>query len=243
MHVVSVALPKPRLIPLHELYTAQPLRALPRIKLRYNQPSRPTVIERDRLAVMRNRHQRIISQKFRNRQIGCKPVVVPVCQHELRPWRQPARPAHQFPRRNSLPNIPQPAPPRDAMKIGKHFNTRQFAEFLPVPLQHLPDSSEHPQLPRRQVDPRRPARIQDRPLPRSRLSRRNPLLTSRIRADHCPLRRILRCRYSLTLLSLFIHPEAHRCPGYDYPSETPVPGGRLRDSPLFRSNLRGHALK
>src|SRR3954463_6355735 len=49
--VVAVLLPEPGLVPGHERQPGHPLRALPEVQVRHEQPDRPTVLDRQRAAV------------------------------------------------------------------------------------------------------------------------------------------------------------------------------------------------
>src|SRR4051812_47810311 len=57
--VVAVLLPEPRLVARHERQLADPLRALPEVEVRHQQPDRSAVLDRQRLAVELPHHPRL----------------------------------------------------------------------------------------------------------------------------------------------------------------------------------------
>ena len=70
MHVVPVPLPKSSFVAIQQLQPGDPLRALPGVQLRDDQPRRPAVLLRQRLAIVQKRHQRVLGQKIGQRKIG-----------------------------------------------------------------------------------------------------------------------------------------------------------------------------
>ena len=66
----SRALPEARLVVRAQLEPAHPLRALPEVEVRHQQPRRAAVLRRERLAVVAERDPRLAAGDVRERQIG-----------------------------------------------------------------------------------------------------------------------------------------------------------------------------
>jgi len=60
---VPVPLPKSSFVAIQQLQARDPLRALPGVQLRYDQPRRPAMLFRQRLAIVQKRHQRVSARK------------------------------------------------------------------------------------------------------------------------------------------------------------------------------------
>lgn len=118
--VVAALLPESRPINGRQFHTLDPLRTLPGIQSRHYQAHRSAVVGVDRLSVVGIREQRIFSQKVRQREISRPFLVVCGRQCKSRLGFDPRQLEHRA-GRDSLPQVAQPRPPGDAMKVGKHL--------------------------------------------------------------------------------------------------------------------------
>src|SRR5439155_26000173 len=66
----------------------------------------------------------------------------------------------------------EPAPPRDAVDVGRDLDRRQLEKLLPRQTQRLLDLAEDTEVPRGEIRVRNAARVQDRPLVGQVLPRR-----------------------------------------------------------------------
>ena len=116
----------------------------------------------------------------------------------------------EFSGRDALPDIAEAAPAGDAVEVGKHAGVGQIEKFLPGKrgwLVHQPRKSE---LPPGQIDTGRAAGVQNGPLFRARLARRNAVGAVRVRADDYARRNIVRGGDAAGLVFTSVHEKTHR---------------------------------
>src|SRR5262249_62200003 len=68
--VIAVGLPESRRITVHEAQLPHPLRALPEVEVRHEEPGGAAVLGRERLTVVFHRHPRLAAGDIRERQGG-----------------------------------------------------------------------------------------------------------------------------------------------------------------------------
>src|SRR5581483_7719022 len=111
----------------------------------------------------------------------------------------------QLARGNTLPQVAQPRPLRHAVEVAEHFDPGKFGKFFPTPGNFFSHQSADPKAPSLQIECRRTACVQDRPLPSPRLAGWHSVRPLRIRADHHIGSKILPCRNLHTLRFALIH--------------------------------------
>src|SRR5262249_41647341 len=131
--VVAEGLPEARLIVLHELQPADPLRRLPEVEVRDQETRRAAVLRRQRLAVEAGRHQALATEQVVERQVGR--VAAVAVRHEVGRRRLlEARRREQVVDRDPLPDGSELAPLGHAVDVDREFSPRQRLELLPGPL-------------------------------------------------------------------------------------------------------------
>src|SRR5262245_19172287 len=168
--VVAVALPEPRLVVVQKLETAQPLGALPEVLRRDDEPKRPPVIGRQRLAVGLVREQRFGAFERRQRHVRSV-ALLGVRDHESR-GRPRLHELRKLAPVHALEGRVEPAPAGHAVDVDGHLGTRQRLEFVPAERDRILDLAEHTELPGGEVGPRHRAGVQHRPLLREVLAGR-----------------------------------------------------------------------
>src|SRR5262245_41824661 len=131
--VIAERLPEARLVVLHELQPADPLRRLPEVEVRDQETRRAAVLWRQRLAVEPGRHQALATAQILERQVGRVGAVA--VRHEVgrrRILKTGGR--EQVVDRDPLPDGSELAPFGHAMDVDRELGLRQRLKLLPGPL-------------------------------------------------------------------------------------------------------------
>src|SRR5688572_31245175 len=131
-HVIATFFPVARLIAFEEANAFDPLGRLPRVKLRDDQTNGTAVFGWNRLAVVCPGEERIVFQEILDWQVGGPTVVVSQGQNKFC-FRLYTCESCDFARRDSAPNVVQPGPARDAVKVGINAHRRQLHKLVERP--------------------------------------------------------------------------------------------------------------
>src|SRR5207245_1586233 len=169
VRVIPVALPEAQALLIEQQEATHPLHALPSIKMRHDQTQRPAMLGRERRAVVLESEENVGPLEVGEGDI-CRVAFFGQQQRELRPGLgfdelQNVRKEH------APPMIVEAAPARHAVKIGNHLGLRQGAKFFPREPQGLFDFAGNLKIPRRWIEDRDAAVVQNGPLQRERLTR------------------------------------------------------------------------
>src|SRR5258708_5600308 len=195
--VVAVALPESQSVFAQQHEPAPPLHAFPCVEMRHDQPHRPAVFRRQRLAVVLKREQHIRPQQIRQRDIR-RVTFLRHHQRKLR-LRLPLDHLHHIRKQHALPPIVQPAPARHAMKIRSHLRLRQRSKFFPAQPHRLFQQSRNLEVPLGRIKTRHTPVIHHRPFQRQRLPRRQPPLGLRLVLQFPPPAVPKQCHHHLPL--------------------------------------------
>src|SRR5438309_6914621 len=211
--VIAADLPESRSVDFEELERANPLGALPEVKLRNDEAARAPVLGFEALPVVPEGEEDVVVPKVRERDVG-RVALLAVNHHGDR-LRPDAHATKDFWNRDALPPIVEPTPARHAMNVGRDFDPRQVEEFLPRPGKLFLDQAEASKRPGLQVDPGRGSVREHGPLFREHLTGRQAL--ARLRLDHLRTTPVARARFP------HFAPESDRLPLWKPPDPTEAP--------------------
>src|SRR3954465_8196756 len=126
--VVAVALPEPRLVAREELQAAQPLRALPEVTRRDDEPERPPVVGLERFAVGFPRDQRLVVLERLERDVG-REALLRLGEHEA-PARLRPDERREFTPVDAAEARVEPAPARDAVDVDGDLRLRERLQLV-----------------------------------------------------------------------------------------------------------------
>src|SRR3954453_12107426 len=170
--VVAVALPEPRLVGREELEAAQPLRALPEVTRRDDEPERPPMLGLERFAVGFPRDQRLVVLERLPREAGGE-TLLRLREHEARARLRADERGELTPADAAEARV-EPAPTRDAVNIDRDLGLRQRLQLVVRQRHGLLDLAGDLEVPRRKIRLRHGAGVQHRPLLGEVLARGQP---------------------------------------------------------------------
>src|SRR2546430_511669 len=115
--MIAAFFPETRLVFGEEAHAFYPLRGFPRVKLRNDQTHRAAVFGRNWRAVMQESEERILIQEVFDRNVGGPAVIISLSDDELCFRFHPGE-LRNLARRHTGPDVIEPRPARDAMKVG-----------------------------------------------------------------------------------------------------------------------------
>src|SRR5437588_3992370 len=142
--------------------------------MRHNEPQRIAVVGRERLAIVVCSEQYLVTVEISQRHIGSE-ALLGVDQNILC-LRLELHQVEHFLEGDALPVIIEAAPACDAMEIAVRPYSRQPIELLPAEPHRLLYQPANAEVPFSRIKARHRAIMQDRPLQRERLPRRQPSL-------------------------------------------------------------------
>src|SRR5437868_12905467 len=132
-NVIAVGLPETRLVLVLQPEAAHPLRALPEVEVRHQQPRRPAVLRLERLAVVVVGDPCLAIRDVLERQVR---RVTPVAEREQVAGIMVDESEERV-ERDALPDGVELRPLGDAMDVGRDLLARQGLELVPRPARRL----------------------------------------------------------------------------------------------------------
>src|SRR5262245_15532847 len=174
MVVVPVHLPEPWFVVVHEAQSAYPLRGLPEIEVRNQEACWPSVLGRERLAVVLPNNKRLSVEQILYRHVGCVPAIAKR-HHERRRWILEPRRREDAVNGDATPVGLELRPARHTVNVHRDLCGTKRSKLVPIPRPDLRTvlrfKCEGPDL---QWGVRSGPRRQHRKVPRQVLSRREP---------------------------------------------------------------------
>src|SRR5215207_6479188 len=142
--VVAELLPEPRLVAFEQREAAQPLRALPEVQVRDEQPRRPTMLGVQRRAVVVEGDPRLAAGDVLERQIG---RVAAVAERADETGALDVDPVEERVDRDAFPGRVELGPLGDAVDVDGRRLVGQRLELFPGPAPALDAGADDPEAP------------------------------------------------------------------------------------------------